>query len=129
MWQKRTQKILKFVVLMIGVIVGLQHLKMGGRAWFVARNDEPAALWLFIWTGPLCTFPASITAFFNQRIGGWWLVAGAFMSYVGWMGALGPKGDFENAMWFLVRWSGPMLVLGLAFLFLAKHGKGRATSP
>ena len=83
MWQKRTQKILKFVVLMIGVIVGLQHLKMGGRAWFVARNDEPAALWLFIWTGPLCTFPASITAFFNQRIGGWWLAHLCLMS-VGW---------------------------------------------
>ena len=112
---------LRLVVLAVGVFVGLQHLKVGAKAVFTARSDEPAAFWLMIYAGPLCTLPASITAFFNERVGGWWLICGAFLFYVGAMGALGPKATSDDAIWFLTRWSAPMLVIGLASLFLAKR--------
>ena len=112
---------LKLAVLAVGIYVGLQHLKVGAKAWFTARNDEPAAFWLAIYAGPLCTLPASITAFFNERVGGWWLICGAFLFYIGAMGALGPEATTDNAIWFLSRWSAPMIAIGLAFLFLAKR--------
>lgn len=110
-------------MLVMGIVVGVLHLRIALRGWFVARNTEPASFWVFLFTGPVSTLPASITAFFKPKIGGLWLICGALVSYVFAMAALGAKGDFSRAIWFLTRCSGPMLALGLAFLFLSRYEK------
>ena len=89
---------LRLALLLGGIGMGLWHLKLGVRAGFVARNDEPLSFWIFLLTGPFSTLPASITSFFRPAIGGTWLCCGALISYVAVMTALGPKGDLDASL-------------------------------
>jgi putative Mn2+ efflux pump MntP len=106
----------KAILIILGIALGLYHLWAAIKAMYVFRNDEPVSLFVFTFTGPLSTLPASITAAFNRKVGSAWLIGGAVIAFIAAMIAGGEKWSFEAAIWFLSRYSGPMLILGLAFL-------------
>ena len=115
------RKFLRFGLTFVALLVGLYHFSAGIKAVFVFRNNEPISLWVFTLAGPMSTLPAAITTFFSPRVGATWLVAGAVVSYVAALIAGGPKSNLSAAFWFLMTYSGPMFVLGLAFLSLEKR--------
>ena len=114
---------LRLALLLAGIGIGLWHLKLGARAWFVARNDEPLSFWIFLLTGPFSTLPASIASFFRPVFGGTWLCCGALICYVAVMNALGPKGNLDASVSGFIRYSAPMLALGLAAFIMARLSK------
>lgn len=114
---------LRLALLLAGIGIGLWHLKLGARAGFVARNDEPLSFWIALLTGPFSTLPASITSFFRPVIGGTWLCCGALICYVAAMTALGPKGNLDDSLWTFIRYSAPMLALGVAAFIMARLSK------
>jgi hypothetical protein len=117
------QKIFKPALLLLAILLGSYHLWLTVKAVFVFRNDEPVSLWVFTFTGPLSTLPASITGAFLPKIGGTWLVCGAVLSFVAAMVTAGPQWDLAAATWFLTKYSGPMLVVGGGFWILSRHQK------
>jgi hypothetical protein len=108
----------KYILYILAIVVGLYHFWLTVKAIFVFRNNEPLSLWVFTLTGPLSTLPASIVGIFDKRIGGAWLVGGAVVSFVAAIITAGPKADFPEGLWFLRTYSGPMFVLGIAFMGL-----------
>ena len=108
----------KLVLYTIAIVVGVYHLWLAFKAIFVFRNDEPLSLWIFTLAGPLSTLPASVTGIYNSKIGGLWLVCGAIVSFVAAMFTAGSNVDIDTGAWFLKMYSGPMLLLGIAFIAL-----------
>lgn len=112
------QRILSYGVLIIGILVGISHLKVGVKTMFVFGVNEPVLAWMFVLSGPLSTLPAVIVAFFWPKIGGIWLISGSIVSIIA-ITILGiNKGDFEDIMWYFISYSTPMLVLGIASLLM-----------
>lgn len=67
-------------LLIIGAGIGLFQMKKGLRAIFVFGNNEPISSWVFILSGYVSTLPATVAAFFNKKIGGWWLIIAGLIS-------------------------------------------------
>ena len=109
-------KLLRYVLLFTGFAVGVNHLGIGLEGVFVAKAHEPLSAWIFLFTGPFLTLPATILAFFLPRAGAILLICGAFISHASFMDALGQKGGLEKSMWYLTRISAPMLALGFGAL-------------
>jgi len=112
------KKDFKYVLLLAGFLVGTYHLWLTVKAVFVFRIHEPISLWTFVFTGPLSTLPASITAFFKPKIGGTWLIGGSVVSFLAALATVAPEGDFTALIGFLKTYSAPILVLGVATFLL-----------
>lgn len=106
-----------------GLILGVWHLSIGSRAVFVLREDDPLSLLIVFLAGPLSTLPAALLAIFSRRLSVVWLIAGAVISF----GALMAYGMgraetaetiAEMALMHLLMTAGPMILLGLGFLWL-----------
>ena len=113
-------KILRYGLLLIGILVGSVHLWLGLKAMFVFRNDEQASMWTFMLAGPLSTLPASIIAFFWPKIGATWLIGGSALSFIAAVVNMGTDRDFQEIMWYFTSYSAPMLVLGIAALLMER---------
>lgn len=63
-----------------GVILGIWHHLIGGRALWLFRNDEPVSSWVIVLAGPLSTLPATLLAGLRRQWGACWLIAGGLVS-------------------------------------------------
>ena len=114
------ERILKYVLLLVGILVGSVHLWLAVKAMFVFRNDEPVSMWIFILTGPLSTLLAVITAFFWPKVGGAWLIFASVLSFTAALANVGINEDFQEIVWYFTSYSAPMLVLGVASFLLGR---------
>ena len=69
-------RVVLVAVLGSGIILGVWHHQIGGRALWVFRNDEPVSSWVTILAGPLTTLPATLLAGWRRQWGAYWLIAG-----------------------------------------------------
>ena len=111
------QKIPTGALILIGVVVGIFHLQEGIMAIFVFKNNEPISSWIFMISGPLSTLPATITAYFNKRIGGWWLIFSGIISLCFFF----YLAEDRTNMTFILMNVLPMLLLGFGFLKLPEY--------
>jgi hypothetical protein len=115
------KKIIITAIFVAALVIGWYHLRMGMKAIFVFRNNEPLFSWIGIIAGPLSTLPATIVAFFKRKLGGYWLIAGGFISFVSIL-LLKPESDL---VWLVGRVALmillPMLGLGIAFILSEKY--------
>jgi Na+/H+ antiporter NhaD/arsenite permease-like protein len=119
-------KFAKYGLLIGGIVIGIIHLKLVGRALFVLRGDEPLSLRIFLVTGPLSTLPAAITAFFKPGIGSAWLICGSILSFVA--ASVADDGGVDLFSEIFMPDTLPMLVLGvIAFLLYKFPGKEQGT--
>lgn len=109
--------IIKYILLLIGIIVGIFHLKQGIKAMFVFRTNEPITMWVSVIAGPLSTLPAVLLSFFLPKIGGVWLVCGAALSFAAFLINIH---TFRDIIWYLLAYSFPMLVFGIVALKVSR---------
>ena len=102
-------------LLVIGAGIGLLQTKKGLKAIFVFGNNEPISSWAFILSGYVSTLPATVAAFFNKKIGGWWLIIGGLISLSLYFFIFE---DVPNLNFLFINIL-PMLVLGGCFLKLS----------
>lgn len=102
-------------LLIIGAGVGLFQMKKGLRAIFVFGNNESIPSWAFILSGYVSTLPATVTAFFNMKIGGWWLIIGGLISLILYFFIFKSMPDLKYLFTNIL----PMFVLGGCFLKLS----------
>jgi hypothetical protein len=107
--------ILFSALLIVALVIGWFHLRMGLKAIFVFGNNEPFASWACIIGGPLSTLPATLTSIFSKKVGGYWLLVGGVISLTTYVF---PAMDFR-ILSFLLRVILPMIVLGISFLALS----------
>jgi uncharacterized membrane protein HdeD (DUF308 family) len=111
------QKIITGALFLVAVVVGLLHHQEGVAAIFVFKNNEPISSWIFIFTGPLSTLPATIVAYFNKKIGGWWLILGGLISLVFFFLLT----EDRTNMTFVMTNVLPMFLLGCGFLKMSAY--------
>lgn len=105
--------IIRYILLSVGIIVGIFHLKQGLKAMFVFRANEPIGMWVSIIAGPLSTLPAILVSFFLPKIGGMWLICGSILSAIAF---LITTHTFRDIIWYLLGYSVPMFILGFVAL-------------
>jgi hypothetical protein len=111
------QKLTAETLILIGVVVGVLHLQEGFVALFLFKNNEPISAWILIIAGPLSTLPATIQAYFNKRIGGWWLIISSIIS----LGFFFYLTEDKTNMTFILMNVLPMFLLGFGFLQLPEN--------
>lgn len=114
---------LKYGFTIVALIVGIVHFGLALKAIFVFRNNEPISMWILVSAGPLSTLPASILAIFKPKAGGIWLICGAIISIIALVLNQNAVQDYASILWFLVRYTAPMLLLGVGSILL--YGKGK----
>jgi hypothetical protein len=114
---QKMKKSITGVIFIIAFVVGLYHLRLGLTAIFVFKNNEPLSSWICIISGPLSTLPATITAIFNKKLAGFWLVLGGILSFA----TILP--DREHMLSILVVFAVPMILIGLTFIGIASANK------
>lgn len=117
-----SQPIIKYLVFILGLIIGIMHLKVATKALFVFIEAEPASTWILVLFGPGSTFPAVLVSFFWPRIGGIWLIGGSIISIIAASVGLAGKG-FEGLIGYFIKYSGPMLLLGIVVFAIGVLGK------
>lgn len=120
------QRVIKYSLLVIGIIVGSIHLRMGLKTMFVFSNNEPISTWFFVLSGPLSTLPAVVVSFLWPRVGGTWLIFGSIFSLIAFM--VGTMRDTQSIMWYFINYSAPMFMLGLAAFLQHKVSTKRDNS-
>jgi hypothetical protein len=111
------KRILKLVLFFFSLLIGLWHLGIALKALFVFRNNESLLMWIFIFFGPLSTFPATLASFYWIRMGGFWLVLGGVISFLCLM-FLDTPGYKTDIVQYLIKYSSPMIFLGLLALIV-----------
>lgn len=117
-----SQPIIKYLVFILGLIIGIMHLKVATKALFVFTEAEPVSTWVLILFGPGSTFPAVLVSFFWPRIGGMWLIGGSIISIVAASVGLADKG-LEGLPGYFMKYSAPMLLLGIVAFIGGALGK------
>ena len=107
----------KYILLLVGIVLGCAHLWLALKAMFVFRSDEPASTWNFIVSGPLSTLPAVIVSYFWPKIGGTWLIVGSVLSFLFAIASMQTDRNLHDIVWYFTAYSGPMLVLGIGAIF------------
>ena len=106
-----------FAALALALVVGAWHLTLAVQAIFVFRNGEPTASWVAVLVGPGSTLLAATLAFFHNRVGGYWLIAGGMFSFG--VFAFENPADFANLVQFVWRISAPMVLMGASIVLLS----------
>jgi len=70
------------MILIVGTLVGLYHLRLALKTMFVFVNDTTVFQWLFILCGPLLTLPIVLMAFRSMKISGFILIFSAVVSSI-----------------------------------------------
>jgi len=110
------REIIRYGLFIMGLFIGGVHLKLALKALFIFRNNEPISMWVSVIAGPLSTLPSVIIAFFWPKVGGLWLICGAILSLIAITINLGANRDSPSIIWYFLRYSAPMLALGLVAL-------------
>jgi hypothetical protein len=119
------KKILMASVFIIGIAVGLIHHRLGMTSIFVFNNNEPLSSWICIISGPMSTLPAVVTALFNKKFAGYWLVLGGIMSFAAFA-TISPGMEYMLQM--LIRIFIPMILIGVAFIGIASANKNESAT-
>ena len=120
-----TKNHLYYYAFAVGCIIGVWHITIGLRTLFVFKENEGGVAWICILLGPISTLPANLFSLLKPRFAGLWLIVGGGMSFfasLAW-------GNFMGVTWgtvfeFLIKFSGPMIILGVCFL-VATRGATR----
>lgn len=112
--------LLKKGLLIIGLIIGLIHLKVGLKAMFVMTEKNHISLIFLILLGPLLTLPAVTLSYFRPKIGGILLISGGIISLI-IIPVFGVEAfNLKEAFSYVIRYLIPMLILGCGVLYLNK---------
>jgi len=105
-------------VIVVGVLVGLWHMKLALTAVFVFRIEEPLASWFAVVLGPGFTLLGVLIASVIPRWGGAMLIAAAAIAFAIFAGARDP---LDAAPRFLQMFTLPSILLGVAFFALGHY--------
>ena len=108
----------RWLVLVIGLPLGIIYLKLAAKAIFVLPNEGLLLNWMFLLAGPLSVLPATVVGFFRPTAGAVWFLSGGLVSSAAVVGMELHKGVPSVTGLFLAC-SAPMLVLGV-FAFLGR---------
>lgn len=108
-----------------GLALGVWHLRLALDAIFVFRRGEALTSWITMLAGPLSTLPAVVLTLVKRKLGGYWLLAGAAISFTIFI--LAERGLTENTVPFLSMMAGPMAIIGAGMVLLSRDAIGLAT--
>ncbi len=117
------------LALLVGVLVGLWHMRLAAVAIFVFREHEPLSSWIGVATGLLATLPLVLLSIASPRWAGWGLIVAALASVAALAESLAwnDLSDYLHSM--ATTATGPTLVLGSVFLWVASRQKHDAAHP
>jgi len=120
----RTKKFIFYSALIAGGVIGLWHIKLGVKALFVFKENERVMAWICMLTGPISTLPSILFALFKPRLAGLWLIFSggiSFLAFLIWGGS--SSINFGIIFEFLIKFSGPMIALGVFFWLYSKPAR------
>ena len=103
------------ILVVLGILVGLWHLRLALEAIFIFRSAEPIASWLAVILGPGLTLLGVLFAAAKPKMGGAVLVVTATTAFAIFIGAAGAPDAVPR---FFQMFALPSLLLGAAFLAL-----------
>jgi hypothetical protein len=103
------------VLIVLGVLVGLWHLRLALEAIFVFRNDEPIASWLAVVLGPGLTLLGVLLAVPKPKLGGAMLIVAGTLAFAIFFEAAGAP---DAVAGFFQMFTLPSILLGTVFLVL-----------
>ncbi len=125
---KSKRKLITAAIFLAALILGWYHLRLGMKAIFVFRNNEPLDSWIAIIAGPLSTLPATVLALFKKRLGAYWLIMGGLISFAAFLFI---REDIEFLQYILrvaLMILIPMIGLGSAFIIISKKQNQQTTA-
>jgi hypothetical protein len=114
------RQIIFIVIIILSIIVGIWHLRLGMKALFVFRQDEPITSWITIFSGPLSTLPAVIFALFRNKLGSGWVVLGGILSLIALF--IEENYQLENIVQYCLKITIPMISIGV-FIYFGANSK------
>jgi hypothetical protein len=81
MQEKHAVLALRALLIIGGIVIGIRHGMEAVELIAESKGGLPLSAWIFV-AGPLSTFPASLTAVINPKVGAVWLTAAAAVSIV-----------------------------------------------
>jgi hypothetical protein len=113
-----TMLMLAITLSLLAVALGLWNLYEAVGAIFVFREGEPWNSWVWILFGPTAILPVALLSFYQREAAGYLLIFSAVISFVAF--AM-DEGSLEYLLPFLGMTIGPMLAIGIGFVFLARE--------
>jgi hypothetical protein len=114
-----------FAVVVAGIALAVWHASVAMEAIFVFRNNEPITSWLALALGPALTLAGCVLAVFRRLAGGLTVVAGGVLSAVAFL--IGEGGITEYVTPYLLKFTVPMLVIGVGLIGLARWPVAEST--
>lgn len=111
-------KFIKIAYLLLGIVIGISHLRFGLLSIFTFRENEHWLYWLVIILGPLLTLPAILIGLRRPRTAAWCLFCGATLSLFFMWISEGLHG--EHVFRFAIKISAPMYILAIMCLVREK---------
>lgn len=115
-----------FAVVIAGIALAVWHSSIAMEAIFVFENNEPITSWLAVALGPLLTLIGCVVAIFRRLAGGLTVVAGDVLSAAAFL--IGEGGITEYVTPYLLKFTVPMLAVGVVLMVLARWPVSESTS-
>jgi hypothetical protein len=112
------RNLIKYVYVIVGIIIGYWHLRIGMVAIFLFSEHEQIFSWLLILSGPFLTLPSILIAIKNMKLSAFCLLFGSIVSFIMVIMAEGYSG--EHIQQFLIKITMPMLMLAVSGYFVDK---------
>ena len=109
------RQIISIGLISLCIIIGFWHLRLGMKALFVLRQDEPITSWITLCCGPLSTLPAVIFALYRKKLGGVWLILGGILSLITLF--IEENYQLENIAQYFLKITIPMFSIGVFLYF------------
>lgn len=118
----RFRRLLFGLLIVVGVVLGIQHHLDAGRSLLSFPRGTPTHLYLAIYAGRFLTLPAVLVSLLSRRMSGWLLLFGSLATTVLAIALLQDSQRISTMRDYVAWVSLPMALLGLAFLRLARLG-------
>lgn len=112
------RNLIKYIYVIVGIIIGYWHFRIGMKAIFLFSENERIFSWILIFSGPLLTLPSVIISIKKIKISALILLCGSIVSFVMMIITEGYGG--EHIQQFIVKITMPMLMLAVAGYFINK---------
>ncbi len=103
---------------MIGLVIGVWHLRLALMAIYLFHANEPITSWVSVIAGPCMTLPVMVYLIINNKRGGILLVCAGLVSTI--IMSIGEHFNHENLIPFMYMISAPMMVIGTIFILRIK---------
>lgn len=114
-----TINVIKYLYVIIGIVIGCWHLRIGMLAIFLFRENEQILSWLIVLSGPLLTLPSIIIGIKKLKIAALCLLCGSIVSLVIMIITEGFGG--EHILQFIIKITMPMLLLATIGYVIGKR--------